>query len=431
MKLKTSVLFLACLFSLASAIYADDANMGLEQCIKTALTNNHEYLAQKSKNEEAGYRLLQQVSNILPQVDASTSYYRYENELPSKKQLFGISNDDYYADISLKQVVFAGGRNIGQISAAAAGSDAEKARLENTRRNIIYSVKRAYYELAKIVFAFETQKELCDRLMEQLNMAQMLYSGGKISNLDLLKIQTQYASAGDILKNLQELKGIRGLMLGQTMGVSEVVDARIDLPEPVQDESILESNQANGFDDNPELIYSKKILDKSENEITVARADFFPTIYIRANYNVEDKLFFPGHPNWYAGVALTMPIFHWGGIFAQVKQAEARKEQASEAQKQVELSVSVRYRSAKASFYEKKDRLKTMRKIIELSKEALDSVELKYNSGKLSALELIDAQTVWFNAVLNYKNVIVEYYMAKADIENISPNAIQEVKNEK
>jgi outer membrane protein TolC len=430
MKLKMLIFLFASLFFILTETGAAEVKPGLEQCIEKALQNNHDYIAQQKKVEETGFKLFQQITNVLPQFDSSASYYRYEYELPSKKALFGISNDDYYADISLKQILFAGGKNIGLISSAAASNDAEKAKLESIKRNIIYSVKKAYYDLAKTVFAYDTQKELYEKLKAQANIAQILYSGGKISNLELLKIQTQVLSTGDSLRNLQELKGIKELILGQAMGVSETVDVQIDIPEPSENEKIKEIDEAIWINNNPEIIYFKKLVDKADSEITTARADFFPSIYIRANYFMEDKVFFPGNPNWYAGVALTIPVFHWGGIFAQVKQAEARKEQVSETQKQTELAILIKYRSAKASFYEKKDRFKTMKKIIELSKQALDTAELKYNSGKLSVLELIDAQTVWFNAVLNYKNVIVEYYMAKADLETIYPDAIEEEKNE-
>jgi outer membrane protein TolC len=112
-------------------------------------------------------------------------------------------------------------------------------------------------------------------------------------------------------------------------------------------------------------------------------------------------------------------------ISSQVSQAKARKEQASETMKQVELNISVRFQSARATLIDRLNRLKTMEKILQLSKEAMTAAELKYSTGKLSAMELIDAQTVWNNSQLNYRNNIVDYYTALADIEYICPDAVE------
>ena len=66
----------------------------------------------------------------------------------------------------------------------------------------------------------------------------------------------------------------------------------------------------------------------------------------------------------------------------------------------------------------------TTKKVLELSKEALNAAELKYKAGKLTALELIDAQTVWNNAVLTYENNATDYLITLAEIEYICPEAL-------
>jgi len=151
-----------------------------------------------------------------------------------------------------------------------------------------------------------------------------------------------------------------------------------------------------------------------------------PSLILKANYNFEDKEFFPGNPNWYAGAGISLPLFHGGSTFAQIGQAKARQKQAVDAVRQTEIALQVKFESAVATAADKRNRLKTTKKVLDLSKEALNAAELKYNAGKLTALELIDAQTVWNNAMLTYENNTIDYLITLAEIEYICPQAIAE-----
>jgi hypothetical protein len=54
MKLKMLVLPLTTLLFYSFAVAAEETKPGLDQCVETALLNNHEYLGQKKKEAAAG-----------------------------------------------------------------------------------------------------------------------------------------------------------------------------------------------------------------------------------------------------------------------------------------------------------------------------------------------------------------------------------------
>ena len=411
----------------SAMLYGQDNGKTIDECIEIAFKNNPELKSQEMKIEEAKSKYHQQIGNLLPQIDGSLSYYRYEKELPSKKALIGESLDDYYTDISLRQVLFSGGKYNARINGAKISLDAETYKYEQLTRQIILSVKKTYYDLLKSIHILEIQNELLKKLREQLQIAKLLYNSGKISNLDVLKIETQVALSEDMVNNLHNLVHTKSLLLAQSMGLKESVTVRYEFPEIKENIKLNTVCLENNFKNNPELSYIKSIQEKTKQDIQESKSDLFPNISLRANYNIEDSKWFsedPSWSNWYAGVGITFPLFHGGSIISQINQAKSKYNQIGETVRQIEININTRFESARATFIDRALRLKTTRKVLDLAKETLTTAELKYNSGKLSAIELIDAQMLWNNAEINYINNIVDYLTAVAEIESICPDAI-------
>jgi outer membrane protein TolC len=404
--------------------YCEEKELTLKECLDIADRNNPELISQQYKIKEMNSKYHQERSNILPQIDASMSYSRYDWQIQSKKSLFGSSLDDYYAEISLKQILFAGGKYIARIKSSRATLDAEAQKYEQLRRAVYLSVKKTYYEQLRAQFAIQIQKELIDKLNQQYNIAQLLYNSGKTTNLDVLKIQTQLASAEDVNDNLKNLVYTKSLLLGQAMGINESVNTSFDLPEMNENIKINTDCVKDEFAHNPELRYMDDLVKKAEYDISAESKEIFPTILLRANYYAEDKTFFPGNSNWYAGIGLSMPLFHSGGIVSKINQVRFKKSQVIESQKQVKLNLTVKFQSARATVIDKLNRLQTTKKVLDLSKETLIAAELRYNTGGITATELLDAQTVWLSSKLNYINNIVDCMISLAEIESICPEAI-------
>ncbi|MGB9721500.1 MAG: TolC family protein [bacterium] len=431
MKYKNMMLLLAMtlIAFMPIALYGQNTGKSIEECVAIALDNNPELKSEEMKIKEIESKYHQQIGNLLPQLDASLSYTRYEKELPGKKPLIGESNDDYYADVSLRQVLFSGGKYVSRIDGTRILLEAEKNKYEQLKRQVVSSVKRAYYDLLKCIHTLRIQNELLEKLSEQQKIAQLLYNSGKISNIDVLKIETQRALSEDMANNLRNLVYTKSLLLAQTMGLKEPINILEDIPQIKENIKINTLCLDNNFKDNPELSYIKNLQEKTKQDIKEAKSDLFPTVFLRANYNIEDARWFsegPDWSNWYIGVGISFPLFHGGSIVAQIDQAKSRYRQINETVRQIEININTRFESARATLIDRAARLKTMQKVLNLAKETLTAGELKYSSGKLSAMELIDMQMVWNNAEINYLNNTIDYLMAIAEIEAICPDAVIE-----
>ena len=420
---KTKYIILAFMFLFPVVSFCEERIMSLEDCLKAA-QNSQEIKIQEAKVKEYKFKYEYQRGFLFPQLDASISYLRYGQELPSKKALFGSSLDDYYTDISLKQTLFAGGKYSSLADANRYVFESEREKLNQTRQTVYLAVKKAYYEQIRLNYTLKIQKELICKLKEQFSITQILYNSGKLSNLDVLKIKTQIALSEDVLANIKESVYTKALVLGQMVGINEPIYASDDLSEQNENIRINTGCLDNKFRENPEIKYVLKLKEKSNSDIAVSRSDFFPSLQFRANYFLEDAKFFPGNPNWYAGISVNIPLFHGGSIVSQVNQAKQKYEQSAETVKQTELSLITRFQSSRALIVDKKNRLDSAKKVLDLAQETLNATELKYNAGKLTTIEMIDSYILWINSQLNYKNNYIDYLIAISEIEYICPTAI-------
>lgn len=410
------------LFSLYTAAYSQEKHYTLQECVAMGLKSNNDVVLQRSKVEEARYKYYQQLAAYLPQIDASLAYKKYDKLPLTQKELAGVQKigsrppfDDYIAGLVLNQVVFSGSKWY-QIKALKSAYDNEMMKMDLLVQKVKLQIAKAFYEQLRSTIAVKIQSELSDKLQEQRIVTELLYKGGKLTNIDFLKIQTQLASSLDVLENLKNLAYSKALMLGQVMGIDEPVYAQHELTVP--DDNFYDITKCSTLPRNhPELEVARLFKEKSDIEKDQAYSTFMPTIYFNANYYREESRFFPGYPNWYIGFIATMPIFHGGSLYTEVKQAYARYDQAYEQLRKTEIEFGVKYQVALATLKDRKNRIVTTQKTLDLAREALTASELKYKTGKLTTIELLDAHIVWNNAYLAYMNGLIDFYIACEEME--------------
>ena len=410
---------------LTAPAFAAAAGFSLEECRATAAGKNPDLLRERAALDEgqAGYAVSR--GALLPQLDATLSYQRYDQQLPSKKALFGVSPDDYYSDITLKQLLFSGGRYLSQLRSSKVSVEAQKQRVSLAERELTLGVTKAYYEQLRAAHALEIQKSVLEKLSQQRVTAELLYNGGRTSVVDVLKIQTNESAQRDAVASAGNQVYVKALGLGQAMGVAEPVWANFSMPE-ISETSVFEKDiPAPVLESNPEMLYAARNAEKSSLEIKTAGAAHYPSVYLKGSYFLEDKSFFPGNANSYAGVFLALPIYAGGAVSAQADRAGARYAQARETQRKARLSLYARYAAAVSTAQDKKERVATSAKTLSLAKETLTASELRYSAGKISVLDLLDAQNLWSNAYLAYANVIFDYLINAAELKAIWPEAVK------
>ncbi len=306
---------IVCLLLLGDMLFAQERKYSLDECIAIGIKNNNDVIIQQQKVEETRYKYYQQYAAYLPQIDATVLYKKYHQLPLTQKELAGVQKigerppfDDYLAGIMLNQIVFSGSK-LYQIKVFKLAYEYEMKKLDVMRRNIMLHIAKAFYEQVRSNYAVTIQTELHNKLQEQQIITELLYRGGKLTRIDLLKIQTQLAASVDLLENLKNLAYSKALMLGQTLGINEPVYAVLQLNPP--NENYFDTSYCKTLPDkHPELEIERLLKEKSNMEKDQAYSLLMPTVYFNANYYREESRFFPENPNWYIGLVATMPLFH-------------------------------------------------------------------------------------------------------------------------
>jgi len=260
-----------------------------------------------------------------------------------------------------------------------------------------------------------------------LDISKKLEVGGEVAHSDVIKAQIQ---ANDLQRQLEDAK-----LAEENARLAMVV---LVFPNFFQDFTLvndlaaaptlpaLPDVQEMAKDNNPELQAAFAALAVADKEVTVARAGHLPSLTVDWFYGIDANQFAIYDRNGfrnlgYSAVAsVNIPVFSWGATQSKVKQAELQRHQA-----QVELSAAQRQALADMqSFYSEaqtvRGQLDTLRSSADLAAESLRLINLRYQAGEATALEVVDAQNTLTAARNAYHDGEARYHLAIANLQTLT-----------
>jgi len=116
------------------------------------------------------------------------------------------------------------------------------------------------------------------------------------------------------------------------------------------------------------------------------------------------------------GVVADYPIFDGGRITAQIREQEARLASAQANLRKLELQIRLDVETAMLNVSSAQQRVQATRKAIEQSEESFRIESEKYDLGKGSITDVLDAQAAMLDAQTNYYRALAEYNIALAQL---------------
>jgi outer membrane protein TolC len=158
--------------------------------------------------------------------------------------------------------------------------------------------------------------------------------------------------------------------------------------------------------ENPTVRSAMEALKQASQDVTVARAGFFPTFSVDGVYGIEANAFalhstnaaFPERgklPNlgYFVTATMNVPIWNWGSTESKLRQAKYSQRQAkvelSQAQRETLSNLYQSYNEANLA----RSEIATLREAAGLAAETLRLATLRYQAGEAIELEVVDAQT--------------------------------------
>ncbi|MBD3583818.1 TolC family protein [Flavobacterium selenitireducens] len=423
---KLSAIALA--FFVVSALHAQKTSLSLDEAVRMAVTSSNRAVLADTKVNTANFETQSVKMNQYPDLKISGQYLRLTNadiNLRSSGNSDGENSEGnsspkvnqlIFGQASLSMPIFSGGKLRNSIKASENLYKSEAARAAHSKAEIAMQVVQYYADLYKVQKSIELLRESLNSSKQRVTDFTNMEENGLIARNDLLKAQL---TASKIQLSLDEAeKNERVINFYLVTLLKLPASTRLEIsPENVSRdlfsttlnsrEQALESRK-----DLQALDYAKKA---SEDQIKVARADYYPSLALTGGYvalDLENVVRVQNAMNVGVGIS-----YNLSSIFKNGKNVKTAKSRANEIeQQQALLSDQIKEEVVKAD-----EDYKLALKQDEVYNEAVGQadenfriVKDKYDNGLVDTNDLLEADLDDLNAKINLAyskaNIVLKYY---------------------
>lgn len=328
------------------------------------------------------------------------------------------------AGATLSQTIWAGGRVAGAYRTAKERMRLAASEEKTARAEVIYSTKRAYYDLILAREVAATEEASLENAREHLAVTEKRLDAGLASRYEAMRAQVEVANMSAEVDEARAKMRTAELALGARLNVT--ADERLELTDGFADELVLPAldDALAASSERPELKRldaEKKI---NERGIELARAADNPLLgaTVRFEEYALDFTVDPGQwdEKWTFTLGFSWPLFDGLATRGRVRSARAALNALGETEaaavEAVEMEVRVAYENALAA----ENSARTGADNVALAEEALKIAETGYTAGTISHLELLDARNALTAARVGYATALYKYNVAFLDLERAS-----------
>lgn len=405
----------------------------LQDALAKARRVNPEYRAALTEYGLAKQDKVQSRAALLPNVDFTTSFlYTQGQGIPGVGRF--IANNgvhEYIAEGDVHQVISL--ENIAEFRRTQAAEAVARAKAEIAARGLLVTVVQTYYGFVASQRKYATLQKAAAESQHFFEITQKLEAGGEVAHSDVIKAQIQNnEQQRELQQSRFEMDRSRldlAVLVFKDFNQNFAVVDDMQVPEPVP--SFDEVKAAAGKK-NPQLQAALASLQEARQEVAVAWNGFLPALSFDYFYGIDANQFAVNGPvdpltgqqprnlGYAATATLQIPIWNWGANISKVKQANLRRNQAN-----VELSATQRELLANLqSFYEEAQtasvQLESLRQSAQLAQESLRLINLRYQAGESTVLEVVDAQNTLTLARSAFDDGQVRFKLALANLQTLT-----------
>jgi len=383
----------------------------LDDLIKEAAETNPEIMAARARWQSA--QAIIEARGALPDPQFSYTYFieNIETRVGAQRNIFGLK----------QSFPFYGKRDI-RADVAQNEANALKESYEAVKREIIQQIKKAYYELFYIYKAIDIARDEKELLKRYEVIARNKYETGIGSQQNILKVQVEISHLNDKLLSLGNQKQMAEATINTLLSRSpnqslgRPIAPKIEKIPYVLDEllKIVEDNRQ-------EVRVARALIERNREVYRLAKREYFPDLTLGVNYFDISQEPLPaadnGNDAWNIVFSINLPIWY-NKLSSQVKSALEG----------VKASQKFRRDTLNLALFEVKDnhyKLITAQETIDLyenalipqAEQSLKSAEAGYVAGKVSFLDLLDAERVLLKIHFGYWRAIADYAHRLADLE--------------
>ena len=386
----------------------------VEEYRAKVLEYNQDIKQSREAVKAAIYALKGVKTGFFPKLQLSGNY-SYQIEDVEFMQGVDLKHNNYSAEATLSQNVYAGSMVRKQQEAAKLQKAIARLGEELTTDNIVYAADVSYWTLAANESLFYISQEFVLIVKELDGIVQKRFDEGAISKTDLLMVKTRLKEAElqESTRNMNYQTAMQSfkIMMGAPLEEKWVIIDSIQKPVIVPGLQPLEVALKRRAD------YQIAVQDfnLTKQQTKIIRSKYLPQFAVGVKETWGTPLINVSGDEKFATVAfakLSMPIFNWGEKRQYVKQNRAMETSKELAMSKVEDQVKEELANAWVKLNENW-------KQVEIARENLKLNTFSYNEGKLPILDVLSSQATWLQAYTNVVSANYQYQVAYAEYVRI------------
>jgi multidrug efflux system outer membrane protein len=386
----------------------------LNRLMRDAGASNLDLQQAAARIREARAQRIQTFAAGLPELSAGSNISRRRNALSFSQSASNLGTGGFGIGqqiINIFQMGFDAQWEIdlfGGVRRALEAAEANIEVAEENRRDILVSllaeVARNYIDIRNAQQLIEVTRSNVLSQQATLELVRARQQGGLTSELEVAQAASQVAATRAQLPSLDTSKKqavhALGILLDREPGAllnrfesPRPIPAAIN-PTPVDLPSELLLRR-------PDVRRAERQLAAASAEIGVATAELYPRINLAAFLGLQNTRitdFTPIGKSWSMASSLSMPIFNWGKLQANIKAKKAVYEQSFFAYRTTVLSAFKEVEDALAAYANELERRRSLAENVEASRLAVDLANERYLKGLTSFLDVLTAEKTLFQA---------------------------------
>jgi outer membrane protein TolC len=310
---------------------------------------------------------------------------------------------------------------------ADAAASLAAAELEIARRGLVSTVVGLYYSTFAAEEKLGAAKRAADEAQGFTTLTQKLEAGREVAHADVVKATLQLQQRQRDL-NDANLAAERSRL---DLAVLLFPDPRTPYTlDPAAQRLTLIPSQADveaaAMRQNPELRSALSAVRVSQEEVTVARAGYLPSLGLAAIYGIDAPQFAVNGPDgvhnlgYSLAATLDIPVWDWLATHDRVRQSEIRRDAARVALTSTQRQLVARLEEFYHEAVTASDQLASLDSSVSTAAESMRLVKLRYSGGEATALEVVDAENAFTAAEVARADGMVRYRVALANLQTLT-----------
>lgn len=397
--------------------------LALDKCIKVAIANNPRIRAAISNTEVFKNRVGKAKSDYFPRFNINNGY-SIDNQA-TFANLFDLDVNSFnIVNIGISQLLFDFGKTGTKIDIQKTNLNAEKAALKATINNIVFDVKKSYFNLLLAFHKQDVLKESVEQYKQLLEQAKAFYEVGSKPKIDVLTAEVNFSNAKLDLIRAENNVEIAFANLNNTMGLPESPVYRLkDKLRHVEETFQFKELIKKSYENRPDFKSAVLRVEASQKEIKLAKKDYFPTLEGFSGFRItafDTELDSNIDEGWNAGINLDLPVLNPYNIHKKIKEAKASYEKETSEAQALKNDLYFQVKQAYTSFIEAQSTIPAAKAALEQAKETYELAKGRYEVGVGNPIELKDAELTYRNSKFAYYEALYDYNTAVAGIENVT-----------